>query len=341
MAHAAATAAVIGGGKMGCDIAAVLAAGGWEVHCQEPDARMRQSLPARFRQSLRPLDGPKAVARFQLHEQLATIPWRQVRFVVEAVPEQLPLKQALFREIESRAPRNAILSTNTSSLRLAEVMRRVRHQDRAVLVHWSTPANIAPLVEVVKGTRTSARTIARVNGWLRALGKLPVNLTRDVPGMIVNRAQHAMLRECFALVEKGVCSLEDIDLAVRYGFGYRYVVCGPIRQRDLNGLAINLRAAAQIYPTLSKRRLPPRIQAERVRAGHVGVTAGRGFYRWDQRALGAWLDRYQKTLAALLERMHKLDAKDRAIANAPPSGRRSSSARSRRKSSPPLRARAR
>jgi 3-hydroxybutyryl-CoA dehydrogenase len=300
--------AVIGGGKMGCDIAAVLAAGGWEVHCQEPDARMRRSLPVRHRRSLEPLGTPKAAAaRLHVHAQLAQIPWRSVRFVVEAAPEQLPLKQALFAQIEALAPRQAILSTNTSSLRLADVMRKVKHRDRTALVHWSTPANIAPLIEVVKGTQTSPRTIAQVNAWLRALGKLPVNLNRDVPGMIVNRAQHAMLRECFDLVEKGIASIEDIDLAVRYGFGYRYVVCGPVRQRDLNGLVINLRAAAQIYPTLSNRRIPPRIQASRVRAGHVGVTVRRGFYRWDTRALGPWLERYEKTLAELLARMRSID----------------------------------
>jgi 3-hydroxybutyryl-CoA dehydrogenase len=301
-------AAVIGGGKMGCDIAAVLAAGGWEVHCQEPDARMRRSLPARFRRSLKPLKATKAAAaRLHVYEELDGIAWPDVRFVVEAAPELLPLKQALFAQIELLAPRRALLTTNTSSLRLADVMRKVRHKDRTALVHWSTPANIAPLIEVVKGPKTSARTIAQVNAWLRALGKLPVNLHRDVPGMIVNRAQHAMLRECFDLVDKGVASIEDIDLAVRYGFGYRYVVCGPVRQRDLNGLVINLRAAAQIYPTLSNRRLPPRIQAQRVRAGHVGVTVGRGFYRWEERALGAWLERYQKTLAELLARMRQID----------------------------------
>jgi 3-hydroxybutyryl-CoA dehydrogenase len=302
------TAAIVGGGKMGCDISAVLAAGGWQVHCQEPEARMRATLPTRFRAAMKPLRASKAATmRFHLHEQLETIPWRQVAFVVEAVPERLPLKQALFEQIEALAARSAILTTNTSSLRLADVMRRVRHQSRAALVHWSTPANIAPLVEVVKGVRTSASTIRTVNAWLRALDKITVNLNRDVPGMIVNRAQHAMLRECFDLVDKGVATIEDIDRAVRYGFGYRYVVCGPVRQRDLNGLVINLRAAAQIYPTLTRRRMPSRVQASRVQAGHVGVTVGRGFYEWNADGLEGWMERYEKTLTALLALMRQID----------------------------------
>ena len=306
------TAAVIGAGKMGCDISAVLAAGGWEVHAQEPDAAMRASLPERFRNALKPLEaGRAAAARLSIHERLETIPWRRVAFVVEAAPEQLPLKQALFQRIEALAPRSTILTTNTSSLRLADVMRKVKHKDRVAIVHWSTPANIAPLVEIVRGTRTTDAVIRKINAWMRELDKITVNLARDVPGMIVNRAQHAMMRECFSLVDRGICSLEDIDRAVRYGFGFRYVVCGPVRQRDLNGLVINLRAATQIYPTLSVSRRPPRALTERVKAGHVGVTVGRGFYRWDRRRLGPWLERYEKTLQALLELMrNEIDARD-------------------------------
>jgi 3-hydroxybutyryl-CoA dehydrogenase len=306
MTDRAKVAAVIGGGKMGCDISAVLAGGGWEVHCQEPVPGMRASLPARFRNALKPLRATKAAAkRLQIHAALDTIPWRRIALVIEAIPEQLPLKQALFQRIEALAPRRAILATNTSSLRLADVMRRVKHKDRVALVHWATPANISPLIELVRGSRTSARVIAQLNAWLRALDKIVVNLNRDVPGMIVNRAQHAMMRECFSLVDRGICSFEDIDLAVRYGFGFRYVVCGPVRQRDLNGLVINYRAAGQIYPTLNVSRRPPRALASRVRAGHVGVTVGRGFYRWDQRTLGPWLARYERVLGELLKLMRE------------------------------------
>ncbi|MPZ45721.1 MAG: 3-hydroxyacyl-CoA dehydrogenase [Betaproteobacteria bacterium] len=306
MARETAVAAVVGGGKMGCDIAAVLAAAGWAVHCQEPEARMRASLSARFRSALAPLRAAKSTAtRFHVHEELGAIPWPQIALVIEAVPEQLALKQNLFARIEALAPRTAILTTNTSSLRLADVMRKVKHKDRVAIVHWATPANISPLIEVVRGARTSPATIRRINQWMRSLGKIVVNLNRDVPGMIVNRAQHAMMRECFSLVDKGICSLQDIDLAVRYGFGFRYVVCGPVRQRDLNGLVINHRAATQIYPTLNSSRVPPRAIASRVKAGHVGVTVGRGFYRWDKRTLGPWLQRYEKTLEALLRLMRE------------------------------------
>ena len=138
------TTAVIGAGKMGCDISAVLAAAGWEVHCQEPDAGMRASLPARLRNALKRLPDARAAAkRVHVHATLEALPWRRVAWVIEAAPEQLALKQALFAQIEALAPRDAILTTNTSSLRLADVMRKVRRKERVAIVHWATPANIS------------------------------------------------------------------------------------------------------------------------------------------------------------------------------------------------------
>jgi 3-hydroxybutyryl-CoA dehydrogenase len=316
MASKKLTAAIIGGGKMGGDIAAVLATGGWDVHVQEPAAPMRASLPARFRAALKPLRASKAaVARLHVYETLDALPWPQVKLVIEAVPEQLPLKQALFKRIEALAPRKAILTTNTSSLPLAKVMSKVKHKDRVAILHWATPANISPLVEIVRGRATSTKTIRQINDWVRAVGKFPVNLNRDVDGMIINRVQHAMMREAFSLVDRGIVSLEDIDLAVRYGFGFRFAAVGPVLQRDLNGLVINHRAATQIYPTLNNSRVPPHALASRVRAGHVGVTVGQGFYKWDKRELGRWLRRYETLLGKVLKLMRE--------APAAPSGRKS------------------
>lgn len=301
-------AALIGGGKMGADIAAVLAAGGWQVHLQEPSPAMRASLPQRFRAALRYLRAQRpAATRLHVYDSLDALPWPEPALVIEAVPEQLALKQDLFARIDALAPRRAILTTNTSSLPLAQVMAKVKHKDRVAILHWATPAYMAPLVEIVRGERTSGRTIRQINAWMRALGKLPVNLNRDVDGMIINRVQHAMMREALSLVDRGIATLEDIDLAVRYGFGFRYVACGPVRQRDLNGLVINHRAAEQIYPTLSNRRTPPRALASRVRKGHVGVAVGRGFYSWDARSVPRYVRRYEATLAKVLDMMRAFD----------------------------------
>jgi 3-hydroxybutyryl-CoA dehydrogenase len=201
------------------------------------------------------------------------------------VPEILRVKQCVLAELSRFAPKDTIITTNSSSLRLADVVAHVPQKGRTAGLHWLTPAHIAPLVEVVRGRQTSDRTIRRLNAWLSELGKLTINLNRDVTGMLVNRVQHAMMREAFNMIDRGIVSAEDIDAAVRFGFGFRYMACGPVRQRDLNGLTIHLQAAAQIYPTLHNGSQPARCLANRVRAGHVGTHAGRGFYAWNARTL--------------------------------------------------------
>jgi 3-hydroxybutyryl-CoA dehydrogenase len=289
---------------MGGDIAAVFAAHGWQVHVLEPAAAMRGSLPRRAAAALASLRATHTAAgRIRVHAELSALPWDGMALVVEAAPEKLALKQRLFRDIEKLAPRHAILTTNSSSLRLADVAAGLQHKERAAGVHWLTPAHLAPVVEVVRGKSTSARTIRTLNTWLANLGKIAVNLNRDVPGMIVNRIQHAMLREAFNLVDRGIATPEDIDTAVRYGFGFRYVACGPIRQRDLNGLVIHRAAAAQIYPTLHGGKTPARCLSRLVAQGRVGAIAGRGFYRWDGTALARELRDYEARLGAALQLM--------------------------------------
>ncbi|MBY0270177.1 MAG: 3-hydroxyacyl-CoA dehydrogenase [Burkholderiales bacterium] len=304
MAAPARTVAIVGGGKMGGDIAAVFVAGGWAVQVCEPAAAMRASLKKRIAAALRALEAPpRLAAQVVVRDTLAGLPWSDVDLVIEAAPEILALKQRLFRDIESLADRRTIITTNSSSLRLSDVASGLRHHDRAAGMHWLTPANLAPVVEVVRGKNTAPGTIRRLNLWLKQLGKMPVNLYRDVPGMIINRLQHAMLREAFNLIDRGVATVAEIDTAVRYGFGFRYIACGPIRQRDYNGLLIHLKAAKQIYPTLHRGAKPPRCLVGRVRSGKTGVRSGAGFYRWDKKTLARELPRYEKQLRAALRLM--------------------------------------
>ena len=296
--------AVIGGGKMGGDIAAVFAAGGWEAHICEPADAVRRTLSQRTRSALKALKARAGAAkRVRAYDALEALPWRGVTLVVEAVPEDLGLKQTLFERIEKLAPRRAILTTNSSSLRLSDVAAKLERKDRAAGVHWLTPAHIAPIVEVVRGEHTSAATIRRLNAWLAELGKLAINLNRDIPGMLVNRVQHAMMREAFDLIDRGIVSPEDVDAAVRFGFGFRYVACGPVRQRDLNGLTIHLQSAAQIYPTLHSGGDVPRCLQKRVDAGDVGVRVGRGFYEWDKATLPREAARIDRVMGKALELM--------------------------------------
>jgi 3-hydroxybutyryl-CoA dehydrogenase len=294
----------VGGGKMGGDIAAVFAGGGWTVDVVEPSLAVRAGLPQRLATVLRYLQSSvRLVRNIHVHEFIASVPWPGTHLVVETVPEILSVKQRVLAELSRLAPKDAIITTNSSSLCLADVMAHVPQKRRTAGVHWLTPAHIAPLVEVVRGTRTSERTVRQLNAWLTELGKLTINLNRDVPGMLVNRVQHAMMREAFNMIDRGIVSPEDVDAAVRFGFGFRYVACGPVRQRDLNGLTIHLQSAAQIYPTLHNGAKTPRCLARRVQAGHVGAHAGQGFYAWNPRTRAADIARVDALMKRALSLM--------------------------------------
>lgn len=294
-------AVVVGGGKMGGEIAPMLACGGWRVHVVEPDAQVRAGLRARALGTAKLLGAPRASAgRVLAHAALESVPWREVALVIEAAPERLAVKRALFARIEALAPARTIITTNSSSLRVTDIATVLDRPARAAALHFLAPVAVVPLVEIVRGEKTGAATIRRLNQWMQALGRMPVNLARDVPGMLVNRVQHAMMREIVDLIDRGVVTVDDVDRAVRFGFGFRLAVCGPLRQRDLNGLLIHLQSAEQIYPDLASGKRPGRMLARLVAAGHTGARAGRGFHRWDRSRLAAETEAYERRVAAAL-----------------------------------------
>jgi 3-hydroxybutyryl-CoA dehydrogenase len=269
---------------MGADIASVFAAGGWRVHVVEPDRARRERLPKRF-------------ARHASHETLA---WDEIAFVVECIPERLQAKRRLFRDLERLAPREAVLASNSSSFPIGAIGKGLKTQDRMLGLHFFLPADLVPLVEVIRGPRTRAGLAEEVVREMRALGKVPVLVRKDIPGFLANRLQHAMSREAIALIDAGIATPADIDLAVRYGFGFRFLAAGHCLQRDHAGLDVHAAAAATMYPTLCNAKKPGRALRERVRRGELGMKTGRGFYEWTPAAIRKEKARYQRALRAAL-----------------------------------------
>jgi len=201
--------------------------------------------------------------------------------VLEAVPENLTLKREIFQTIDRLCPPPVILATNTSGLRITDIARAATsHPRRIVGTHFYTPADLIPLVEVIKSDYTDPETTLTVMSFLRTLGKDPVLVNQDIPGFIGNRLQHALAREALSLLEKGVAGAGDIDKVARYALGVRLVHTGPLEQRDLNGLDVHLAIAGYLYPELENRTEPSRILMGAVSAGHLGLKTGRGIYDW-------------------------------------------------------------
>lgn len=129
------------------------------------------------------------------------------------------------------------------------------------------PAHIIPLVEIVSSVETDPSVAEHVIGIMKVLGKHPVHVKRDIPGFLANRLQHALMREAISLVEKGIDTVEDIDAAVRYGFGFRYAAAGPLLQKDPSGLDVLCAVATSIYPDLCNDEAPSAYLTDKVASG--------------------------------------------------------------------------
>jgi len=167
-------------------------------------------------------------------------------------------------------------------------------------LHFFMPAHLVPLVEVVCSEATDPAVAAHVGAVMESLGKRPVHVKRDIPGFLANRIQHALMREAISLVEKGIATAEDVDAAVRFGFGFRYVASGPLVQKDISGLDTHCAAAATIYPDLCRATVPSPYMDGLVTTGKIGVKTGEGFYQWTDEKIAKEKANYERTLLAAL-----------------------------------------
>jgi 3-hydroxybutyryl-CoA dehydrogenase len=278
-----ARAAVVGAGLMGRGIAGVLAAGGLDVvlHDVQPDVLDHAVPAARAVAAGLAQAGAAAVARPGQVTASAELPAavRGVDLVVEAVAENLEVKQEVFARISAEAP-TAVLATNTSVLPVSAIAARAEDPRRVVGTHWWNPPDLIPVVEVIPGELTAQEVTGRVMSLLNRLGKTPVRVNRDVPGFIGNRLQHALWREAIALVADGICDADTVDLVARNTIGLRLARMGPIENADYVGLDLTLAIHCAVLPALSADAEPnPKLRAL-VRRGALGAKSGQGFLSW-------------------------------------------------------------
>jgi 3-hydroxybutyryl-CoA dehydrogenase len=291
--------AVVGGGIMGGDIAILFAAGGWDVHVMSPSRNTRDALPGRIRSGLAKLGAPADnAARVRTYASLADIAWRDIDLVVEAATEDLPLKQKLFLELERLARPDIPLASNTSNFPIGEIGRHLATKSRVLGLHFFMPAHLVPLVEVVSAEATDPATADALEQLMRALGKAPIRVNKDIPGFVGNRLQHALMREALYLVADGVTSAEGIDAAVRYGFGFRFIACGPMMQKEMSGWDTNFLVGSALYPHLYDHKAPPAMLKEMVAAGRLGMKTRRGFWEWTDESIAQEKARIERALQA-------------------------------------------
>ena len=295
---------IVGGGTMGADVAAVCARGGCAVQVVEPTTERRALLPDYFANTLAELGYENRVHLLSTAGTLE-VDWSDVDLVIECVPERLDIKQELFAKLEKYAKPEAVLASNSTSFPISQIASGLKTAARMIGLHFFMPAHLIPCVEVVYGEKTSPMVADSLTRLMTACGMVPVTVKKDLPGFLANRLQHALSREAFSMVDQGICTPEDIDKAVRFGFGFRYIAAGPAMQRDHAGLEIHAAGGATIYPSLNNSSTIAKCLSERVESGKFGMKTGEGFFSWTAETIQAERKRYQKALREGLKIIQK------------------------------------
>jgi 3-hydroxybutyryl-CoA dehydrogenase len=271
---------VVGAGLMGHGIAQVFAVAGHEVTITDTLMKNLDTVEARIAANLRDLgDDESAVSRVRACVDLAEAV-RDADYVVEAVLEDLPLKQKLFADIERHVRPDTILASNTSVIPITSIMQGLKKRDRALGTHWWNPPFLVPLVEVIETQWTSPQAIAWTMELHQAAGKKPAHVKKDVPGFIGNRLQHALWREAISLVENGICDAETVDAVIKASFGRRVAVLGPLENADLVGTDLTLAIHDNVLSAIDSRPGPSPYLKKLVADGKLGFKSGEGFRKW-------------------------------------------------------------
>ncbi|MFO1079170.1 MAG: 3-hydroxyacyl-CoA dehydrogenase NAD-binding domain-containing protein [Reyranellaceae bacterium] len=294
-------ALVIGGGTMGVGIIAMFLGGGWTVDVVSRSASTREALPGACRKALAAMGKPADVAGLRCFATLPEADWKRVEIAVETVTEDLALKRALFAEMERLATPACALTSNSSSFPISEIGQGLATQARMMGLHFFMPANLIPLVEVVRSVHTDVALAEKVGAVMASLGKRPVQVKKDVIGFLGNRIQGALMREALWLIEQGVASPEDVDATVRLSFGFRYAAAGPIVQKEQSGWDTTCAVAKIIWPDLSNADGPPPVLQRNVDRGRIGFKTKGGFFDWDDDTIAQERARYERALRKCLE----------------------------------------
>ena len=272
--------AVVGAGLMGHGIAQVFALAGHDVTITDSVRASLDTARDRILANLKDLgDDVRAVERVTPVADLGKAV-READYVVEAVQEDLSVKQRLFGEIEKHVRPDTILASNTSVIPITRIMEGLKHRERALGTHWWNPPYLVPLVEVIATQWTAPQAINFTMRLHAEAGKKPAHVKKDVPGFIGNRLQHALWREAISLVEHGICDAETVDSVIKSAFGRRLAVLGPLENADMVGTELTLAIHKTVLPDIDSRRGPSPYLEKLVADGKLGFKTGEGFRRW-------------------------------------------------------------
>ncbi|MDO8991904.1 MAG: 3-hydroxyacyl-CoA dehydrogenase NAD-binding domain-containing protein [Daejeonella sp.] len=283
--------AVIGCGTMGHSIALNAAWVGMKVKMYGVDTNDIQNGMSGVTDKLNTLLKNELITKDQLSQILKNITATSslseavdgATFIIECIPEVLELKNDLFRKLDQMCGEEVILATNTSGLSPSRIALNLKHPERTLATHFWNPAHLIPLVEVLRAEFTDDKTFIRAIDMLKFMNKKPIEVKKEVPGLVGNRLQFALFREAQYLLEQGIASKEDIDAAVTYSIGRRLPVTGPLLSADMGGLDVFASISDYLFKDLSNADQSSANLKDLVAQRHFGQKNGEGFYLWDEK----------------------------------------------------------
>jgi len=281
--------AVVGAGVMGSGIAQVFAQQGFSVIVNDLNEDILKKAKKRIENNLYLFHQEGILSKENLKEVAQNLTFSSrmdeisgVDMVVEAISEQIKLKQALFQKLDKMFSPEVILATNTSGISISLIASATKNPDRVVGMHWWNPPCIIPVVEIIKGEKTKEEIVEAVRKLVIRLKKKPILVKKDIPGFLGNRMQYALMREAVHLLEKKVASAQDIDTMVRAGFGFKFPIIGPLETIDMAGMDIFYNVSQYLYKELDSSEKPQKLVAEKIKQEKLGMKTGEGFYNYKE-----------------------------------------------------------
>jgi 3-hydroxybutyryl-CoA dehydrogenase len=314
---------VVGAGRMGRGIAQVFAYAGNQVTLldikdrpQDDRERLFSSARNEIRENLQFLSAEGLFDEAEIQPILDRIHLEGVEksariiasanFVFEAVPEVLEAKRLTLEVIGRHARADAIVSSTTSTILVDTLAEFLPHPERFVNAHWLNPAYLIPLVEVSPGDKTDEKSTKSLKSLLESVGKVPVECKAS-PGFIIPRIQVVALNEAARIVEEGVATAEEVDKAIRVGFGVRFATMGLLEFIDWGGGDILFHASKYLEGALgSDRYRAPEVIDRNMKEGNIGMDAGNGFYCFENMDVSSYRKEMLSRFVGLIRHMDLL-----------------------------------
>lgn len=293
--------AILGAGVMGTGIAQTFAMAGHEVKIiYVYDDKLRAKPMETMESNLRVLAENQALEASRIPEILSKVTCTEsleeaadfADIIFECIVENLAVKQDYFAKLDALCKESAILATNTSAISVTEIAEKSIHKERIIGTHFWNPAYLIPLVEVIKTRYVSEAVVNETYELLEEANKCPVIVQKDVPGFLANRMQHALFREAISIVERGIATAEDVDKAIKYGFGMRLGIRPPMEVIDAGGTDLTYSIHEYLFPHIENSTEPSKLLKQKLDEGKLGFKSGEGFMKWSQEDI----DKSQKDL---------------------------------------------